>query len=115
MGRDDYFVIICKILAFLYQKLKGKTKKSTEEYIKPLSKEFPIEEDYMNYVLSHLIEDGYVENVIVSKAWGGEIINIDISNMMISPKGIEYLTDNTLMKKVIQKIPELADIVGIFI
>ena len=38
MARDDYYVIVGKILVYLYARMKGKNKTTPEEYSYPLSK-----------------------------------------------------------------------------
>jgi hypothetical protein len=50
MAKDDYFVLAYRVLAYLYDCLKGK-KKLNPDYLKPLTKDFPIEEEYFNYVM----------------------------------------------------------------
>ena len=79
MGKDDYYVIVAKILIFLYKKLKGKAETTIGEYIVPMTKDFPIDEDYLQYVIVKLFERGYVENVLITRAWGGEVISVDVS------------------------------------
>ena len=46
MAKDDYHVIMCKILIYLYKRLKRKSKVLPEEYLIPLTKYFPIHEEY---------------------------------------------------------------------
>ena len=80
MANDDYPVLVCKILVFLYKKLKGKTNILTENYIQPLTSDFPVNEDYFNYVIEHLVKDEYVEKVKIVDAWGGKKIILNISD-----------------------------------
>ena len=41
MAKDEYYVIVAKILVYLYAKLKGKNKTPAVEYIHAMSNDFP--------------------------------------------------------------------------
>ncbi|MCH3961453.1 MAG: hypothetical protein LKF53_02040 [Solobacterium sp.] len=45
MGKDDYDVIVCKILTYLYAVLKN-CRKRNDDYLQPMTKDFPIDADY---------------------------------------------------------------------
>ena len=50
--------------------------------------------------MKHLYQDGYVEGLhIVQTLGGGDGVRLE-PGFMITPKGIEYLDDNTTMAKV---------------
>lgn len=114
MAKDDYYVIVCKILIYLYRRLKKKVQTVPEEYLMPLTKDFPIDEEYFQYVLEKMQEKGYIENVIFTRAWGGEIIMFDISKIRITPEGIDYLRNDSTMNKLAKIIPEAASIFSLF-
>lgn len=114
MANDDYPVLVCKILVFLYKKLKGKTNILTENYIQPLTSDFPVSEDYFSYVIEHLVKDEYVEKVKIVDAWGGKKIILNISEMQITPKGIDYLMNNSIMKKIVNTLEEAKPIISLF-
>ena len=114
MAKDDYYVIVCKILVFLYKRLKKKEKKSPEEYIIPFTKDFPIDEDYLMYVLEKMQEQGYIERVTLLKAWGGDVVMYDIEKIRIAPLGIDYLRENSVMRELVKKLPEAASIISLF-
>ena len=114
MAEDDYFVITGKILGYLYLRLKGKTKKGIE-YLQPMSKDFPIMPDYFEYVIANLQNAGYIDGVTIIRAWGGDIIMMDIpEDVHITPKGIEYLKDNGTLHKILEKLPEYAGLASLF-
>ena len=113
MAEDDYFVIAGKVLGFLYLRLKGKTKKSVE-YLQPMSKDFPVMPEYFEYVVSNLQNDGYIDGVTIIRAWGGNVIMMDVTEgVQITPKGIEYLKDNGTIHKILEKIPEFAGLASL--
>lgn len=90
MARDDYFVIVYKILVYLYECLKfGKN----PDVCHILSKEaYGIEQSYFDYIMIHLTEDEYIEGVDILPIMGTERKTAKItSSIMIRPKGIEYL------------------------
>lgn len=109
MAKDDYCVIAAKILVYLYARLKGKTDEKPVEYLHPLSKDFPISEEYLHFVISDLERHEYITVPIV-KAWSGEIVRIDYGSMQITQEGIDFLSDNSKIRKVLNMIPMAAAI-----
>lgn len=92
MAKDDYFVIAYKLLTILYVSLKnGKT--ISNDQLKKLSEGIPFE--YWEYILKSLSEKGYIVDVVPISSLSGE--SIKINNIQITPKGIEYLQDNSKM------------------
>jgi hypothetical protein len=99
MAKDDYFVFVYKVLAYLYDCLKGK-KKLDFAYFEPLTKDFPIEESYFNYIMENLFKEGYIDGVVLVPILGEAHGKIKYTKSLeITPKGIEYLTDNSMMEK----------------
>ena len=72
MAKDDYHVIVSKILVYLYKKYKQ------------------MEVD-LNYIKGECIE---------IKEWNGDIVLVDYANLKITPAGIEYLKENSIIKKI---------------
>ena len=64
MAKDDYFVLAYKILAYLYECLKGK-RKLDFSYLQPMTKDFPVEESYFCYIIENIYRSGYIEGVIM--------------------------------------------------
>lgn len=114
MAKDDFYVIVCKILIYLYRRLKKKTKTEPKDYLIPLTKDFPIDEEYFQYILEKMLEKGYIERVVFVKAWGGDIISADIDKIRITPDGIDYLRNDSTMNKLAKVIPEAASIFSLF-
>lgn len=113
MSKDDYDVLVAKVLVFLYAKLKEKNDTPIVEYIHPLSKDFPVSEDYLNYVLDEMIRNGYITMKTI-KAWGGEVVYRNFNTMKITSDGIHYLRDNSTMRKIADTIPMAAAIFELF-
>lgn len=103
MARDDYNRIVCIILTYLYARLKGKTDIQPDVYLQPLTKEFPITEDYFYFIVDSMLKEGHIEGVKLIRAWGGDIINIlGMSGIRITKAGIDYLCENSSMRKVLE-------------
>lgn len=98
MAKDDYHVLVYRILAYLYECLKG-GEKPDMEYLQCGSRAFPVNESYWNYIFLHLLDDGYIEGVKSLMLPGvGRCVKLT-ADIMITPKGIEYLQDNSTMQK----------------
>lgn len=109
MARDDYYVIVYKILSYLYQCLKL-GKKIDEKCIDNDNKYISINLDYWKYIIVKLIDEEYISNVQYDRTWCGEIIISNLDQAQITPKGIEYLDDNSLMEKAKKFLKETKEI-----
>ena len=105
MAKDDYHVIVYQILAYLYQCLKA------GEDIDPkmLGKDSPffivngqgLSDRYWCYILYHMQQMGLVSGMVFSGSVDGYAFERPLkwSGCMITPMGIEYLTDNAFLQK----------------
>lgn len=59
MAKDDYFVIVYKILSYLYVKLKS-GEDTNPNMITHDSQLLQINRKYWDYIMRNLIEDGYI-------------------------------------------------------
>lgn len=99
MANDDYFVLAYRLLSYLYACLKSGTEPDWER-LSYETKEFPVGENYWNYLLEHLLIDGYAEGAALLPAIGSPQERIKLSKAFcITPKGIEYLQENSAMRK----------------
>ena len=97
MSKDDYHIIVYKILIYLYDCIKGK-KTFSFEYLQYGTKTFPIEEEYWNYIIENMYEEGYITGVVLIPIMGQSAKGVRItSDIRITPKGIEYLQDNSMI------------------
>lgn len=109
MAKDDYFVIAYQILSYLYQCLK----KGTDVNPDMLASEGPlmdINKKYWIYIMENLKNEGYIKGILVQHMDNGTFINC-LQGCQITPKGIEYLMDNTFLKKAADYIRDVKDIV----
>lgn len=100
MAKDDYPVIVYQILAYLYRSLKEGTDIDVKMLMpgSPLLK-IDINDKYYKYIIENLIKYHYVEGPYITKAWGKETIIEDFEDIQITPEGIEYLCENSTIKK----------------
>lgn len=103
MPKDDYQKLVCVILTYLYARLKGKTEERPEAYLQPMTKDFPVTEEYFYFILNSMLDKNHIAGIKLIKAWGGDIINITgMSGIRITPEGIEYLCENKSMRRVLE-------------
>ena len=107
MAKDDYYVLAYRLLAYLYACLK-EGEKPDPEYFKAGTEKFPIGEEYWNYLFIHLCEDGYIEGIRITKRLQN-MVSIRTCDIAITPKGIEFLQENTSMKKALQFLKEIKE------
>lgn len=111
MAKDDYFVISFKILAYLYAVLKGKEFFSKQKYDKAIGKK-ELNEEYLNRIYKMMSDDGLIEEVVFTKAWGNVYIPLFEENeLQITSKGIQFLEENDSMKKAGKFLQDKADVI----
>lgn len=107
MAKDDYFVIVYKILAYLYVQLKS-GQPVDGSMISAHGGLFDINEDYHAFIVSSLLDEGYISGV-GTKAWGGNEF-LDLSQCRITPHGIEYIFENSLLEKAKRFLKDMKDV-----
>lgn len=113
MAKDDYDVIVCKVLVYLYAILKGKIKKDPF-FLFALTKDFPVTEEYFGYVIENMQEEGYIKGARIKKAWGGDYVIFNLEEVEITPKGIHHLQENSKLKKIANTLPMARAIWSLF-
>lgn len=107
MAKNDYFVLAYRILAYLYDCLK-KGKRPDWEYMMYETKQFPVGEDYFVYVFEQLYSEGYIEGILLFVQNGYCGIK-DAPCIRITQKGIEFLQENSSMKRAAQFLKSLKE------
>ena len=112
MAKDDYDVIVYRVLVYLYGCLKGKTVYEEKTFRAAVMKGVTSEE-YIVRVLNMMQEEGLIRGLAIARAWGNVyILASDMSEAEITPDGIRYLKENSTMKKVGDTLREAADIIA---
>ena len=111
MAKNDYFVIVYRFLSYLYECLKNEETVDIKQ-IQPYSDIFPVGYKYLAYIIESLLKEGYIENASVMNTLGNEsVINLT-TRTRITPKGIEYLSENSTMNKVKKAVGSVVDVIN---
>ena len=109
MARDDYFSIVYKILQYLYDRLKAGEDPDPER-LGACTEWYCINRKYWLYIMKHMIDGGYIEGAEYRTFIDGDDV-IHLDKAAITPEGIKYLLDNRMIKKVVNAIKTMKDIV----
>jgi yjcQ protein len=114
MAKDDYFVIVYYILSYLYNVLK-KGAVADEDIILLRDYNELINDNYLLYIYDNLIGDGYIKGMDIRKCnvLGTNKKQISIyntQNILITPKGIEYLQQNSIFNKIKENLKDVKNI-----
>lgn len=114
MPKDDYFAIVYKILEYLYSCMRSGETIDIEK-ISWDSKAIDINKSYWEDVIRSMNEEGYIRGVILINALGQVRPAVRFGDLGITQKGIEYLQDNSKMKKAAGCVKTVAEILKMFI
>ena len=101
MAKNDYFRVVFIILKFLYENMKkGNIDIPIDEVIKK-SNIPDIPQQYFDEIIKNLIDDEYIDYIGESVQFIHDSSpRMTIESIKIKPKGIEYLQENSMMKKI---------------
>ena len=110
MAKDDYFVIVYQILSYLYVQLKKGQSIMPEMLFNdgPLMK---INYNYWVYIIVNMVDQGFIRGISNPRSGNGYYIKDQLPNVEITPKGIDYLCDNSFIEKTKQYLKDIKDIV----
>ena len=100
MAKDDYQVIVFRILKYLYQQLKkGETVEA--EMLGHDSKNCKVNETYWQYIITSMQEEGLIRGLKTGEDQADfEQLEGQLGNIQITPKGIDMLSDSGVAEKV---------------
>lgn len=99
MASNDYHVIVYKILAYLYDGLKA-GEPVDKSLLTADGHFFGVPESYWAFIWQSLLDAGYVNGIVITRAFGSTSIIQGLESAQITPLGIEYLSDNAFLQKV---------------
>lgn len=106
MAADDMHVVMYKILAYLYECMKS-GEKPVRANIECTA--FGINKLYWSSIFAELAERGYVKGVrIIHGDYWDEVY---ISEPRITMAGVEFMMENSMMKRALAFIREIKDTV----
>lgn len=59
----------------------------------------------------NLLEEGYIKGIVVEETIDGMLEIYNLGECQITPKGIEYLTDNSTINKAKEFFKDLKDVI----
>lgn len=112
MPKDDYYAIAYKILTYLYETLKKGLDIDPLQISHTGGKLININKKYWLYIMENLLKDGYIENIEIIKLDYPDPVIVGLDTCRITPKGIEYLNENTVFKKARETFKDISDIIN---
>lgn len=111
MAKDDYFVIVYKILAYLYKCLKDGSKVE-ERLIQYDSPYIRVNEKYWSYIIWHMQKEELIEGVMFMDGGLGDVpYPFEMDKCRITPTGIACLSDNSFMQKAKKAIKDAKEMI----
>lgn len=108
MAKDDYDYLVFRILVYLYACLKRKCSYDSRTLTRKVVSNV-VQEDYLEDVLRMMQQDGLVDGLTFTQAWGREMLLVDgLEQLQITPQGIRYLLDNGKMQRIKKAVLEEA-------
>ena len=111
MAKDDYDVIVYRVLMYLYACLKRKILFEKATFDAAVRKNVESEE-YFVKVLHMMQDEGLIKGLCFARAWGVDILASDMSDAEITAAGVRYLKDNSVMNRIGEKLKEAVDIIA---
>lgn len=99
MAKDDYHVIVYKILTYLYTQLKNGAK-IDPNMIEHDGKLFKINFNYWQYIMKNMYKQGYIDGISFFPNEIDVMSICDIEKCEITPKGIEYISNDDMLNRV---------------
>lgn len=107
MAQDDYFVIVYQVLKYLYDCLK-RGEKPEACHLK--ASRYSVPENYWSYIVISLINENYVAGIAPVQTKNGVVFD-DLQDTIITPKGIEYLFENSLLEKAKRTLKDVKEMI----
>ncbi len=110
VAKNDHHVIVYRILLYLYACLKGGEDVGPKR-LDEIALAAGANERYWHYILCSLLDYGFISGVIRVEADNAFDRVCGLDGACITPRGIEYLTDNAFMEKAKRFLKDAEDII----
>ena len=107
MAQNDYFVIVYRVIKYLYDCLKAG---SQPEIVYLTASTYNIPDSYWTYIIISLISEGYIKGIAMTSIKNCVVFG-DLQDAIITPKGIEYLFENSLLEKVKKTLKDTKEMI----
>lgn len=104
MAQDDMYVVMYKILAYLYDCMKRGAKPAQSHYTHD-GDLYRIPYPYWAQIMHELVEHGYVDGIVVFEDMSGDLI-VDVVDPRITMEGVQFLQENSMMQKALRFLKE---------
>lgn len=112
MAKDDYEVVLYKLLVYLYAVKKRKTPFEFTTFSKAVKNGVESEQYFID-ILRMAQDEGLITGLTFKKVWGNDYIPLnDTSDAEITAEGIRYLKDNKKMQEIGKKLKEMGELVA---
>ncbi len=112
MAKDDFDVIVYRVLVYLYACLKREIMFENVTFNESVRKNVS-SDTYFADILRMMQGEGLIEGLEFANAWGGDCILVSsVSDARITAAGIRYLKENGTMKRVGDALKETVDIIS---
>lgn len=109
MAKNDYHVIVYRILLYFYACLKGGEDVDPKR-LDGIAIAAGANERYWYYILCSMLDYGFIAGAVRVEVDNTFDRAYSLEGARIMPRGIEYLTDNSFMAKVRKFLKEAKDI-----
>ncbi len=113
MAKDDYDVLVFKILTYLYACMKRKILFNQATFDRAICRD-AIDDGYLVDALCLMQDEGLITGVSTTHAWGNvNILAPELDEMRITSDGVHYLKEIGTMQKVNKALAGAADMIGV--
>lgn len=105
MANNDYFSVAYKILSYLKYCYENGEIPDTNIL---RSKTFYVTDRQFYQTLQMLTDDGYIKGLIISPTKSGTLVT-GLDNLAITSSGLQYLAENSMMRKAYKMFKEAKD------
>jgi DNA-binding PadR family transcriptional regulator len=109
MPKDDYFRIVYIILDYLYKCVRTGVGVDDSK-IEHKNDRFCVPYSYWEFIIRNMVKDGLVTGYQVMRSGKEGEFLVYQGGLEITSKGIEYLTENTSMQKIMNTLKDIKDI-----
>lgn len=99
MAKDDYQVVVFRILSYLYKQLKS-GEPVDPRMIDHESKLCSINISYWRYIIENMQKEELIQGLKKGKSQEEDYTDGQLKKIQITPKGIEVLSDNKMYDKI---------------
>ena len=89
MANDDMYVVMYRILAYIYDCMKKGSEPSADAYS---AEKLGIPQDYWNHIMNELVNHGYLCGVSVHAMFGGSLV-VSESRPRVTMEGVAFIEE----------------------